>query len=152
MQKSEMIKILERIANAYPAFRPSDPGGMSDLWIEKLGAYADEIIREAADMAITPPQRYFPSLPEMIEFCSKLLRERINLLNVEWQALKYNTQFDEKHWREVAAGYRRYGWHISAKEVEADMERAREWSPARNMEIAKREMEKLAKKLGKVKA
>jgi len=125
MNKSEITKILYRLSAAYPAFRATDPETMTDLWTGKLYRFADEVVKEAADLIIDE-SKYFPSLHEMIVKCHQLVNMRIQYWQNEHARLRYKKPFIEKDWLELIAGYKRCGAVYDAGIAEEDMDRARD--------------------------
>ena len=124
MNKQIMIDLLRKLQNAFPGARLEDREGMLDLWTEKLSRYADEVVTEAVELLIDEGSHYFPALPEVIQRCNQLVMVRVQCLQNEHARIKY-APFDEKAWRELIAGYTRYGWLANADTARQDMEHAR---------------------------
>jgi len=147
MNKQLITKLLYRLSVAYSAARTSDPEAMSDLWLEILSEFTDEVVKDSVDMLIKTA-KWFPSLNEVIVACNQLNAARVQALQNEHAELKFAEVYNEKRWLEIIAGYEWYGGQSLVESARQDMVRAKNARPKTEMSEEMRiEIERLVKKM-----
>lgn len=75
--QSELMGIIERLRVAFPAYTPTNPGCMLDLYAQKLEGYHIDDIRRGAEYIIEH-NRFFPSVKELMDATKAAHYEPIN--------------------------------------------------------------------------
>lgn len=70
MSKEAVIKAVENLGRAYPAFKFEEGDKLIELWVDQSSIYPDLIINDAVNYIIAT-NKFFPSLNEFLSACRK---------------------------------------------------------------------------------
>lgn len=88
--ESQVAVFIRDLMNSFPYYKPEDPEGFINTWIEALIPFTNIVLRKCLEKIQIEGNKFFPSLPPIKRLCLEIERENnsIDYLSIERQRLK----------------------------------------------------------------